>query len=93
LHHFGDGDAWRDGKKEMDMIPSDSTCDNLDVQRACHLSDKIPDSVCDLSMQYGIPVFGYPTDVVFEIIEGVRCGSIVFHTTILASYTLYGFKC
>ena len=71
LHHLGYGDVWWDRNKEMDMISSNGSGDNLDLLGTCYLSDKVSEICGNISFQDRISILGYPTDMIFEIIESV----------------------
>ncbi len=69
--------------KKMDMIFGDRPFDNLYVFALAYLSYKVPYPFSNLSVQYLLPVFCNPDQVVLKVIHRMRRRSVVLHLLIL----------
>ena len=56
------------------------TLDDLHIFRPTYLSDQLAHSLCNVSPQNRLAVFGDPNDMVFNVVYGMTRFPVILHT-------------
>ena len=76
LHHGTNGELWRIGDEEMDVIRSNLPGEYVDVNLGTESSYQITHGLAKLSCEHPFPVLGNPDEMHLQIVFGVTAGVI-----------------
>jgi hypothetical protein len=79
LHKLRDREEGRCRDEEMDMILGNGPFDDFHILAFTDFSEKIPKTLCHLSVEHLFSVLGNPHQVVLEVIHRMRSRSIILH--------------
>ena len=79
LHYVADGEFWRIGDEEVDVIRGDLPGEDVDINLGAEPTYKISHRLSKLTSEHPLPVFGYPDEMHLQIVFGVAAGVIRPH--------------